>query len=204
MSNVRLDTLFLIIAALVLPASASAEYYESTSMEVMAFNNSPARSCYQDATIAARIHYTSRKSLENCNYALSRTAMSLRDRAATHANRGIIFMSLEEFPKAIEDYNKALAMKPELGELYVNIGNVYYMGDAFEKAIAEYNKALEMKTSKPHVAHFNRGMAYENLKNYASAEADYTAAQALMPDWTAPPAKLAELQQQKNQPTGAP
>ncbi len=201
MSNFRLTKL-LFSAALGLPAAAFAQsYHDSTSIEILAGDNSPARTCYQDASIAARIHYTSRKSLANCTYALTRTAMSLRDRAATLANRGIIYMSLEEYRLAIEDYQKAIALKPEFGELNVNIGNVYYLGDAFDKAVTEYTTALEKNTSKPHVAHFNRGMAYENLKNYASAETDYKTALEIMPEWTTPQTKLAELQLKKNQPT---
>lgn len=200
MSNFRINK-FLYIAALVLPATAFAQSYrDSTSMEVLAFDNTPARDCYQDASIAARIHYTSRKNLENCTYALTRTAMSPRDRAATLANRGIIYMSLDEFAMAVEDYNKAIALKPELGELNINIGNVFYMGDAYDRAITEYTTALEKNTTKPYVAHFNRGMAYENLKNYARAESDYKTAMEMMPEWTAPKTKLAELQQKKNLP----
>lgn len=186
---------------MVLPAAAIAQWQDSTSMEVLASDNTPARSCYQDASIAARIHYTSRRNLENCNYALTRTALSPRDRAATLANRGIILMSLEEYERAIDDYNKAIALKPELGELNVNIGNVFYLGDAYEKAVAEYTTALEKKTSKPHIAHFNRGMAYEKLDNFANAESDFKLAAEMMPEWTAPQIKLAEVQQKLKLPT---
>lgn len=184
----------ILLTLLAMPLLASAQYEDSTSMEVLAFDNTPARQCYLDASIAARIHYSSRKSIENCNYALNRTAMSIRDRAATLANRGIIHMSLQNYPEAIADYNKAIGMKPEFGELNVNIGNVYFMGKVYDKAVTEYTTALEKKTSRPFIAYFNRGMAYESLNDFAKAEADFKTALEMIPDWAAAKTKLEELQ----------
>ena len=182
---------------------ASNHYYDSTSIEVLAGDNSLARACYQSASIAARIHYTSRRDLENCNNALTLTALTPRDRAATLANRGIVYMSLEEFDLAIKDYQAAIAMKPEMGELNVNIGNVYYMGKVYDKAIAEYTSAIEKKTSKIFVAYFNRGMAYESLGKLAEAEADIKVALEMLPQWAAAQKKLEEVQQKIRNPAPA-
>ena len=195
MYTYRIDKALLIIMALALPASAVSQnrYQDSTSMDILATNNTPARDCYQAASIAARIHYSSRKDIETCDYALHRTALTPRDRAATLANRGIIYMSLEEFQKAIQDYSAALALRPDFGELNVNIGNVYYMGNSFDKAVVEYTTALEKNTSKPHIAYFNRGMSYESLGDLPRAEADYKAALAILPEWITPQTKLEQL-----------
>jgi len=191
----RVDKALLVFSVFILPVYAHAQnwYQDSTSMDILASNNAPARACFQAASIAARIHYTSRKDIDTCTYALNRTAMTPRDRAATLANRGIIYMALEDYQKAIQDYTTALALKPEFGELNVNIGNVYYLGNAFDKAVTEYTTALEKNTSKPHIAHFNRGMAYESLGNYVSAEADFKTALQMMPDWLNPQLKLDQL-----------
>jgi tetratricopeptide (TPR) repeat protein len=172
--------------------------YNSTSMEIISTSNSHARDCYYAATIAARIHYTSRKEIENCNVALNFTNLSLHDRAATLANRGIIYMSLEEYQKAIQDYTTAMKLRPDFGELYVNIGNVYFMGQVYDKAIQEYTNALDKNTSKSHIAYFNRGMAYEGLGNLDSAENDYRTATELMPEWSLAQDKLKELQIKKS------
>lgn len=182
---------------------ASNHFYDSTSIEVLAGDNAPARACYQSASIAARIHYTSRRDLENCNNALTRTALSMRDRAATLANRGIIYMSLEEYDLAIKDYQDAIGMKPEMGELNVNIGNVYYLGKVYDKAVAEYTAAIEKKSSKIYVAYFNRGMAYESLGKLAEAEADIKVALEILPQWAAAQKKLEEVQQKIRNPSPA-
>lgn len=160
-------------------------------MDILASNNTPARECYQAASIAARIHYTSRKDVETCSYALQRTALTPRDRAATLANRGIIYMSLEDYQKAIQDYSAALTLKPEFGELNVNIGNVYFLGKSFDKALVEYSTAIEKNTSKPQIAYFNRGMTHESMGKFT--EADYRMALQLFPEWAAAQSKLDEL-----------
>jgi len=185
----------LFLAALVfLPGVTLAKgHYSGTSIEIISTSNTHARDCYRAATIAARIHYTSRKELENCTFALEYTSLSLRDRAATLANRGIIYMALEDYQNAVRDYSTSLRLMPDFGEIYVNIGNVYYMGKIFDKAVQEYTSALEKNTSQGHVAHFNRGMAYEELGDFENAENDYKAALEILPEWSPPRDKLKEL-----------
>jgi tetratricopeptide (TPR) repeat protein len=164
--------------------------------------NGYARDCYRAASIAARIHYTSSKEVDNCNMALNYGAMSLRDRAATLTNRGIIFMSLEDYEKAIQDYSAALNLKPEFGEIYVNIGNVYFLGKVFDKAIEQYTQAIDMETTKIHIAHINRGMAYESLGDFDSAETDYRMAMELFPEAALPQVRLDQLLRKKAEAMG--
>ena len=156
-------------------------YQHSTSMNVIT-DHSYARECFDAANIAARIHYTNREEIENCTMALNFGQMSAADRAATFTNRGIIYMALQDYEKAISDYSMALSIKPEHGEIYVNIGNVYYLGKVYDKAIEEYTKAIDMQTTRLHVAHTNRAMAYENLDDFENAEQDYRAAMEIVPD----------------------
>jgi tetratricopeptide (TPR) repeat protein len=187
---------FSIAILLLTPVMAFAQYHDSTSMDVLT-GDSYARDCYRAASVAARIHYTSHEDLESCEFALRFSAMSLRDRAATLTNRGIIRMSLEDYEAAIQDYSSALKLKPEFGEIYVNIGNVYYMGKVFDKAIEEYTNAIDRQTTKIHIAYLNRGMAYENLEEWDNAEADYRAAMEIIPDAALPAVRLDQLLRKK-------
>jgi tetratricopeptide (TPR) repeat protein len=172
------------------------KYQHSTSMDVIT-GNGYARNCFRAASIAARIHYTSTKEIENCNRSLNYSAMSLRDRAATLTNRGIIYMALEDYERAINDYSSALKLKPEFGEIYVNIGNIYYLGKVYDKAIEEYTNAIDRQTTKIHIAHINRGMAYENLGEFDYAELDYRTAMELVPDAALPQVRLDQLLRKK-------
>lgn len=191
----------LLVLLLSSPLTVLAQYHDSTSMEIMT-GNSYARDCYRAASIAARIHYTSSKEIETCTFALDYSALSLRDRAATLANRGIIYMALEDYQRAIQDYTAALNLKPEFGEINVNIGNVYYLGKVFDKAVEEYTAAIEKKTTKAHIAFLNRGMAYENLGDFDKAETDYRSSAQLVPDWALPEVRLDQLLRKKQEAEG--
>ena len=200
MNGFRLNMIVLVAAVTAPPLVFATNHYDSTSIEILSGDNTEARRCYQSASIAARIHYVSRNDLENCDYALTRTALTPRDRAATLANRGIIYMSLDEYDLAIKDYTAAIALKPDFGELNVNIGNIYYLGKAYDKAVAEYTAALDKNTSRPYVAYFNRGMAHESLGDLVSAETDIMTALEMVPGWVAAQKKLDVVQQKMRNP----
>ncbi|MGK0297377.1 MAG: tetratricopeptide (TPR) repeat protein [Gammaproteobacteria bacterium] len=181
---------------LVFPQSKSANVEDSSSMSVFT-NDSGATGCYRAASIAARIHYTSTKELENCNIALKQSALSFRDRAATLTNRGIIHMALMNYEMAIKDFSSALDIKPDFGEIHVNIGNVYFMDGVYDKAIEQYTSAIVKQTTKVHVAYINRGMAYEKQGDYENAELDYREAMTLLPDAALPQVRLEQLLNKK-------
>ncbi|MGY8815289.1 MAG: tetratricopeptide repeat protein [Gammaproteobacteria bacterium] len=181
---------------LVFSQSNSANVEDSTSMSVFT-NDSGATGCYRAASIAARIHYTSTKELENCNIALKQSALSFRDRAATLTNRGIIHMALVNYEMAVEDFSAALDLKPEFGEIHVNIGNVYYMDGVYDKAIEQYTSAIVKQTTKAHVAYINRGMAYEKQGDFDNAELDYREAMNLLPNAALPQVRLDQLLNKK-------
>ncbi len=187
--------LFLIFTCLYFPVKAqdmTGRYEDNTSMDVL-INDNNARSCYRAAGIAARIHYTSSSELEKCTLALTRSALSPRDRAATLTNRGIIHMALNHFDAAIEDFNGALELKPEFGEIHVNIGNIYFINDDYHGAVEEYTFAIEKETTKAHVAYINRGMAYEKIGDVKNAENDYRVALELLPGASLPRVRLDQL-----------
>jgi len=177
---------------------AQDNFRDSTSMDVMT-QDSGARGCYRAAGIAARIHYTSKKELENCTYALDRSAMSVRDRAATLTNRGIIHLALEDYEKSIQDFTSALKLRPEFGEIYINVGNVYFLDRVYDKAIEQYTAAIEKQTTKVHVAYINRGMAYEKLGDFDNAEQNYRYAMDLLPGAALPQVRLEQLLRKKEE-----
>jgi tetratricopeptide (TPR) repeat protein len=171
---------------------------DSTSMEVMVQDDA-ARGCYRAASIAARIHYTSERELENCTEALERGAMSPRDRAATLTNRGIIYMALSNFDMALQDFNAALALRPDFGEIHVNMGNIYFLKRQYGEAVGQYGAAIDKQTGKAHIAHINRGMAYERLGNFDAAEQNYRDAMAILPDSALPQVRLDELARKRKE-----
>ena len=61
-------------------------------------------------------------------------------------------------------------------------------------AIQQYTTAIELTLRQNHIAHFNRGMAYENNNDFDNAAADYHRAIELSPEWVLPQLRLERLQ----------
>ena len=91
---------------------------------------------------------------------------------------------LEEFEasvRAIEEYNKAIKLNPNLAGAYNNRGFAYHNLKEYEKAIKDYNKAIELNPNLTD-AYNNRGVAYYNLEEYEKAIKDYNKAIELDPN----------------------
>ena len=168
---------FTIVTSLVFPAVISAQ-----SMTVVGGEQS-ARNCFSAATIAAQMHFASMEDIKECTFALEHTTLHMKDKVATLINRGIIYVALEEYDKAIRDYDKAYRINPNVAEIHVNRGNMLFMSRYFDQAVMEYTKAISTDFTKLHIALYNRGLAYEKLGQLDKAEADYRRALELMPEW---------------------
>ncbi len=86
---------------------------------------------------------------------------------------------------AIEDYNKAIRLKPgniEASEAYNNRGNVYTKLGQYQMAIEDYNKAIRLKPDYAY-AYNDRGIVYGELSQYQRAIEDFNTAIGLKPDY---------------------
>ncbi len=83
-------------------------------------------------------------------------------------NRGLVYSLLGKFEKAIDDFNKSLALKANLAETRFNLGNVYSKFGKYEEASLEYQKALE-KNPNLIDAFNNLGIVYTYLNDFESA-----------------------------------
>jgi tetratricopeptide (TPR) repeat protein len=145
--------------------------------------NSYARNCYTAAGLAVQMNMGSREDIDGCTTALQHGSLTMRDRAATFVNRGVIHAAGQNYKAAIKDYASAERLRPETGEVFVNRGNLYFLGRVYDKAIVEYTTAVHLDFPQIYIAHFNRGMAYENLGDYDNAETDYRRAIEMRPEW---------------------
>ena len=149
-----------------------------------------AQECFFSAQLAVQMQSASRSEVSACTRALLNGNLRLRDKAATFINRGILYVAIEEYKMAIDDYERAEQLYPEFGAIHVNRGNLFFLGESYDNAILEYNKALDMGLNQTYVAHLNRGMAYEKLGKLQQAEADYRQAIDQAPQWQTPKDKL--------------
>jgi tetratricopeptide (TPR) repeat protein len=80
-----------------------------------------------------------------------------------------------EYEKAIEQFTRALVFKPDYAKVYLARGILYWREmDHPRRAIFDLTDALTLD-SRLSEARFNRGVAHQQLREYAEAIADFQA-----------------------------
>lgn len=157
----------------------------SAAAGVTVLGKGNARACFE----AAEGRDYSDMTLAKCSEALGEE-LSQYDRVATLVNRGIVKMGLKDLDGAVADYEKALTMRQDLGEAYVNLGIAYMFQQKDRDAERALTRGLELRPSKAHVGYYTRGVVYELMGDVRSAYYDYRRAAELAPAWDEPKAQL--------------
>ena len=101
--------------------------------------------------------------------------------AKIHFNRGVGYYYMNDFNKALQDFNTSLQLKPnDTITLYHSGLARFYLKD-FNGAINDFTQAINL-SKKFSRAYYNRGLAKGQLKNYQGAVDDLT--QAIICDAT--------------------
>jgi tetratricopeptide (TPR) repeat protein len=130
----------------------------------------------------------------HCTRALDSRELRGADAAPVYYNRGWAYDALGDYQRAIEDYGRALHIRPNYVRANVARGYSYVQIGDLDRAIEDYSRALEAEPNN-FEARFNRGLAYEQKGELALALADYERAQALRPGETRVQTILKRLQQ---------
>jgi tetratricopeptide (TPR) repeat protein len=83
--------------------------------------------------------------------------------------------------KALEDFNRAIKIKPQLAAGYLGRANTLQILGLYEESIEDYDKTLKIKPDLAN-AYINRASAYSHLGEYEKAIADYERGLELDPD----------------------
>jgi tetratricopeptide (TPR) repeat protein len=129
-------------------------------------------------------------SMGACNLALSGELLGRRDRAGTFINRGVMWMIRKDYQAARGDFERAIAIDPDLGEAWVNRGAINILDKRYQDGISDIDKGLQLGTEEPAKAYYNRGVAYEGIDDEKSAYLDYEQALTLEPGWDLPKQEL--------------
>ena len=97
-------------------------------------------------------------------------------------NRGIDYGEKGEYDLAIEDFTKAIELKPDYEIAYNNRGAVYRAKGEHDLAIKDCNEAIQLKQDYAE-PYSNRGAAYRNKGDYDCAIKDYDMAIKLKPSF---------------------
>jgi tetratricopeptide (TPR) repeat protein len=157
----------------------------AASAFVHVIGGSFATACYE----SARDNVRTPRALAQCNEALSE-ALSQRDRAGTHVNRGIVLMNQRAYDRALADFDTAIALEPGLAEGHINRGAVLLARHDYAGALASIDRGLALTPEEPALAYYNRGIAHEELGEVRAAYNDYRRAAELDPLWDMPRAEL--------------
>jgi len=162
--------------ALLVPASAAAQ-------STIIIGTSQARGCYEAAMRGAS---RTGSGLERCEAALEAGQLSRRDRAATEVNMGILLAHAGRHGEAMDAYNRAIDIRPDLGEAWLNRGIAHLEHRDYATAEADFTRALELGVREEHKVYFNRAMTYDAREQYPQAYADFQMALELSPGWPLP------------------
>jgi tetratricopeptide (TPR) repeat protein len=103
---------------------------------------------------------------------------------------------------AIQDFSRAIELKPEYVSAYLHRGMSYHKLKDHQAAILDYTKAIELKPDYAK-ALCNRGISYSDLRNYQAAMDDFTRAINLKPDDADPYISRGVVQARSNDYDGA-
>ena len=160
------------------------------------FGSDNATRCYQESNTPFSTH-----GLTFCSDAIRNDDLLLRDLAATHTNRGIIYAANGQLDRAMKDHNKAALLAPGMGKIYVNRGNVYHQTHEYVAALADYARALELANVQLDIVHYNRSLTLIRLKRWDDALAALETALAVNPESARVKRKLDQLNALKEKPS---
>ena len=103
--------------------------------------------------------------------------------ASAYFNRGQIYMELNQFDRAISDYDQAIRLDSSIakdGFAYNNRGVAYMRLEKCDRAIADFDLAIRLSPNYAK-AYANRGIAYKKLEQFNRSILDYGEAIRLDP-----------------------
>jgi tetratricopeptide (TPR) repeat protein len=131
--------------------------------------------------------------IADCSRAIDTEQLSDRDRAGTYINRGVLYMTLDDYAAAQKDFEAGIKLDPNLGEALVNLGGVKIAQRHFAEGIADIDHGLALSPEEPEKAYYNRALADEALDDVKAAYFDYSKAAELKPTWAPPRTELARF-----------
>ncbi len=95
-------------------------------------------------------------------------------------NRGLVYADMGLNEKAVSDYDRAIALKPDFFRPYNNRGVIFIKKDLPDEAIRDFDRSIALNPSFGE-AYMNRGIAYDRKGMFDRAMEDFGKALSLDP-----------------------
>lgn len=97
-------------------------------------------------------------------------------------HRGLVYFTLSEYDKAIDDFTTAIKMAPNDTRVYTNRGLTYRMLKKYDESLADFNKSLQLNPLWPDTF-YGRSLTYYDLGDIQKALEDCDKAISIKPDF---------------------
>jgi tetratricopeptide (TPR) repeat protein len=132
--------------------------------------------------------------LEICTLAIEDEASAPLNKAASYNNRGVIYFDEGKYAEALGDFDRALVLMDTLAAAHINRGYTLVAQKRWADSLPSFDRGIELGAPDPARAHFNRGIAHEELGHVRDAYYDYKRASELDPLWEEPKRELERFQ----------
>jgi tetratricopeptide (TPR) repeat protein len=96
---------------------------------------------------------------------------------------GLSTRNLQQYQRAIEDYDRAIQLKPDYADAYNNRGNAYSDLKQHQRAIEDYDRAIQTQSRLCHCLLAIVGLPTSDLQQYQRATEDFDRAIQLKHDY---------------------
>lgn len=121
--------------------------------------------------------------LQGCTAVIASGQLSGEDLAKALNNRGLAYSNKANYDQAIQDFDRALSLKPDTVEALNNRGLAYEQKGDFDRAMQDYDEAIRLQPGYAS-AFNNRGLLYAERKgDHNRAIKDFDQAIRLRPDF---------------------
>lgn len=119
--------------------------------------------CYGDGTAD--------QTIQGCDAVIRWARETPRDTGTAFYNRGLALAAKGQLDRAIDDYDNAIRLRPDLADAYNNRGLAWRLKGDPARALQDFDKALLLSPGDVDTL-YNRGLAFSSLKQYDRALAE--------------------------------
>ncbi|WP_254563831.1 tetratricopeptide repeat-containing serine protease family protein [Oscillatoria sp. HE19RPO] len=107
-------------------------------------------------------------------------AIDIKPHPWVYSSRGVARAQSGDLPGALNDFDQAIKLNPQLAEVYGNQGNIHYLSGDLDGAIYYFTEAIKINPQLAE-AYLGRGFARSESGDLSGAIEDYTEAIKLNP-----------------------